>query len=143
MVVPNGSFSYICIYIYIYIYHVIIIIFINFQILQERKLGCEFSVREAWKQSHCRKGSQPLDKDLSCSSSLLLDVDSEGDAQEENCECTMSVAFVINFAQPRRSPVKFSPGVVTVLISMRKVFNGIFYVILSTTTMDSAHVSRC
>ncbi|KAF5797328.1 putative transposase, Ptta/En/Spm, plant [Helianthus annuus] len=50
----------------------------------KRKLGRELTVREAWKQAHCRKGSRPLDKDLSCSSSLLLDVDSAGDAQEEN-----------------------------------------------------------
>ncbi|KAJ0880966.1 putative transposase, Ptta/En/Spm, plant [Helianthus annuus] len=47
-------------------------------------LGRELSVHEAWKQSRCRKGSRPLDKDLSCSSSLLLDVDSEGNTQEEN-----------------------------------------------------------
>ncbi|MFS8010744.1 putative transposase, Ptta/En/Spm, plant [Helianthus anomalus] len=47
-------------------------------------LGRELSAHEAWKQSNCRKGSRPLDKDLSCSSSLLLDVDSEGDTQEEN-----------------------------------------------------------
>ncbi|KAJ0596015.1 putative transposase, Ptta/En/Spm, plant [Helianthus annuus] len=50
----------------------------------ERKLGRELTIREAYKQSHCRKGSRPLDKDLSCSNSLILDVDSEGDAQEEN-----------------------------------------------------------
>ncbi|XP_035832469.1 uncharacterized protein LOC110909152 isoform X4 [Helianthus annuus] len=51
---------------------------------KERKLGRELTIREAYKQSHCRKGSRPLDKDLSCSNSLILDVDSEGDAQEEN-----------------------------------------------------------
>ncbi|KAJ0805914.1 putative adenine phosphoribosyltransferase [Helianthus annuus] len=33
--------------------------------------------------SNGRKRSRPLDKDLSCSTSLLLIVDSEGDAQEE------------------------------------------------------------
>ncbi|MFS7897408.1 hypothetical protein Hanom_Chr00s008531g01741231 [Helianthus anomalus] len=37
-----------------------------------------------WIQSYCRKRRRPLNKDLSCSSSLLLDIDSEGDAQEEN-----------------------------------------------------------
>ncbi|KAI7726949.1 hypothetical protein M8C21_011374, partial [Ambrosia artemisiifolia] len=47
-------------------------------------LGRELSAHEMWKQSHCKKGSRPLDKDPSCSSSLLLDLDSEGDVQAEN-----------------------------------------------------------
>ncbi|KAD6454074.1 hypothetical protein E3N88_08780 [Mikania micrantha] len=37
-----------------------------------------------WKQSHCRKGSRPLDKDLSSSSSHVSDVDSEENIKEEN-----------------------------------------------------------
>ncbi|MFS7889503.1 hypothetical protein Hanom_Chr00s000004g01607751 [Helianthus anomalus] len=37
-----------------------------------------------WKQTHCRKGSRPLDKDPSGSSSLVSDVDSEGNIREEN-----------------------------------------------------------
>ncbi|MFS7937112.1 hypothetical protein Hanom_Chr05g00423781 [Helianthus anomalus] len=37
-----------------------------------------------WKQTHCRKGSRPLDKDPSGSSSLVSDIDSDGNIQEEN-----------------------------------------------------------
>ncbi|KAL8193697.1 hypothetical protein R6Q57_026389 [Mikania cordata] len=37
-----------------------------------------------WKQSHCRKGSRPLDKDLSCSSSLVSYVYSKENIEEEN-----------------------------------------------------------
>ncbi|KAI7733983.1 hypothetical protein M8C21_032136, partial [Ambrosia artemisiifolia] len=47
-------------------------------------VNCQLSAHEMWKQSHCKKGRKPLDKDPSCSSSLLLDVDSEGDVQAEN-----------------------------------------------------------
>ncbi|KAD4179982.1 hypothetical protein E3N88_28573 [Mikania micrantha] len=47
-------------------------------------LGRELQPHEMWKQSHCRKGSRPLDKDLSCSSSLVSDVDSEENIEEEN-----------------------------------------------------------
>ncbi|KAL8209252.1 hypothetical protein R6Q57_008664 [Mikania cordata] len=39
---------------------------------------------EMWKQSHFRKGSRPLDKDVSCSSLLVSDVDSEENIEEEN-----------------------------------------------------------
>ncbi|KAL8188542.1 hypothetical protein R6Q57_029830 [Mikania cordata] len=39
---------------------------------------------EMWKQSHCRKGSRPLDKDLSSSSSLVSDVDLDENIEEEN-----------------------------------------------------------
>ncbi|KAD4178452.1 hypothetical protein E3N88_27043 [Mikania micrantha] len=37
-----------------------------------------------WKQSHCRKGSKPLDKDLSSSSLHVSDADSEENIEEEN-----------------------------------------------------------
>ncbi|KAD6796764.1 hypothetical protein E3N88_07660 [Mikania micrantha] len=47
-------------------------------------LGRELQPHEMWKQSHCQKGSRPLDKDLSCSSSLVSDVDSEENIEEEN-----------------------------------------------------------
>ncbi|KAI3712515.1 hypothetical protein L1987_71073 [Smallanthus sonchifolius] len=43
--------------------------------------GRELSHREMWKQSHCRKGSRPLDN---LSNLLVEDVDLEGDIQEEN-----------------------------------------------------------
>ncbi|KAD6454759.1 hypothetical protein E3N88_09465 [Mikania micrantha] len=47
-------------------------------------LGRELQPHEMWKQSHCRKGSRPLDKDLSSSSSRVSDVDFEEDIEEEN-----------------------------------------------------------
>ncbi|MFS7954370.1 putative transposase, Ptta/En/Spm, plant [Helianthus anomalus] len=47
-------------------------------------MGRETSTHEMWKQTHCRKGSRPLDKDPSGSSSLVSDIDSEGKIQEEN-----------------------------------------------------------
>ncbi|XP_076912541.1 uncharacterized protein LOC143570905 [Bidens hawaiensis] len=46
------------------------------------KLGRELTTHEMWKQSHCRKGSRPLDKDLS--NSLVSEDDSEGSFEEEN-----------------------------------------------------------
>ncbi|KAK1416106.1 hypothetical protein QVD17_31894 [Tagetes erecta] len=49
-------------------------------------LGREPTTREMWMQSHCRKGSRPLDKYLSSRSSQELNSDSEGDVQEENIE---------------------------------------------------------
>ncbi|KAD6796732.1 hypothetical protein E3N88_07628 [Mikania micrantha] len=53
-------------------------------ILKAKILGRELQPHEMWKQSHCRKGSRPLDKDLSCSSSLVSDVDLEENIEEEN-----------------------------------------------------------
>ncbi|KAD7477732.1 hypothetical protein E3N88_00868 [Mikania micrantha] len=47
-------------------------------------LGRERQPHEMWKQSHCRKGSRPLDKDLSSSSSHVSDVDSEENIEEDN-----------------------------------------------------------
>ncbi|KAD6454699.1 hypothetical protein E3N88_09405 [Mikania micrantha] len=47
-------------------------------------LGRELQPHEMWKQSHCRKGSRPMDKDLSSSSSHVSDVDSEENIEEEN-----------------------------------------------------------
>ncbi|KAI3797358.1 hypothetical protein L1987_32614 [Smallanthus sonchifolius] len=59
------------------------------EVVKAMMIGRELSHREMWKQSHCKIGSRPLDKDLSCSSSLvenidLEDVDLEGNIQEEN-----------------------------------------------------------
>ncbi|KAD4585348.1 hypothetical protein E3N88_22949 [Mikania micrantha] len=47
-------------------------------------LGRELQPHEMWKQSHCRKGSRPMDKDLSSSSSHVSDVDSEENIEEDN-----------------------------------------------------------
>ncbi|KAL8267315.1 hypothetical protein R6Q59_004659 [Mikania micrantha] len=47
-------------------------------------LGRELQPHEMWKQSHCRKGSKPMDKDLSSVSSHVSDVDSEENIEEEN-----------------------------------------------------------
>ncbi|KAI7746142.1 hypothetical protein M8C21_031832, partial [Ambrosia artemisiifolia] len=56
--------------------------FVTTQRKAAKIIGRELSAHEMWKQSHCRKGSRPLDKHLSGSNSLLLDVDSEGDDEE-------------------------------------------------------------
>ncbi|KAL8244326.1 hypothetical protein R6Q59_010584 [Mikania micrantha] len=53
-------------------------------VLQAKILGRELQPHEMWKQSHCRKGSRPMDKDLSSSSSHVSDVDSEENIEEEN-----------------------------------------------------------
>ncbi|KAL8241535.1 hypothetical protein R6Q59_014889 [Mikania micrantha] len=50
----------------------------------EKIMGRELSAHEMWKQSHCRKGSRPLDKHLACSSSAVSSVDSEENIEEEN-----------------------------------------------------------
>ncbi|KAL8233787.1 hypothetical protein R6Q59_019887 [Mikania micrantha] len=47
-------------------------------------LGRELQPHEMWKQSHCRKGSRPLDKDLTYSSSLVSNVDLEENIEKEN-----------------------------------------------------------
>ncbi|XP_076924188.1 uncharacterized protein LOC143586547 [Bidens hawaiensis] len=50
-----------------------------FECFKEKTLGRELTTHEMWKQSHCRKGSRPLDKDLS--SLLVSGDDSEGSVQ--------------------------------------------------------------
>ncbi|KAL8239424.1 hypothetical protein R6Q59_015991 [Mikania micrantha] len=56
------------------------------QLPQAKILGRELQPHETWKQSHCRKGSRPLDKDLSSSSSHVSDVDPKENIEEENLE---------------------------------------------------------
>ncbi|KAI3704674.1 hypothetical protein L1987_74901 [Smallanthus sonchifolius] len=52
----------------------------------KKSAGRELSHREMWKQSHCRKGSRPLDNlsNLLVEDVDLEDIDLEGDIQEEN-----------------------------------------------------------
>ncbi|KAL8188543.1 hypothetical protein R6Q57_029831 [Mikania cordata] len=51
---------------------------------EKRPRYSDVKPHEMWKQSHCRKGSKPLDKDLSSSSSLVSEVDSNENIEEEN-----------------------------------------------------------
>ncbi|KAK1423522.1 hypothetical protein QVD17_18826 [Tagetes erecta] len=52
-------------------------------LLPEEAIGRELSHIEMWKQSHCKKGSRPLDKDLSL---LVEEVDFEDVDLDENIE---------------------------------------------------------
>ncbi|KAL8199652.1 hypothetical protein R6Q57_013220 [Mikania cordata] len=56
----------------------------QFERFQAKILGRELQPHEMWKQSRCRKGSRPLDKDLTCSSSLVSNVDLKENIEEEN-----------------------------------------------------------
>ncbi|KAL8239726.1 hypothetical protein R6Q59_016293 [Mikania micrantha] len=55
-----------------------------FERFQAKILERELQPHEMWKKSHWRKGSSPLNKDLSSSSSHVSDVDSEENIEEEN-----------------------------------------------------------
>ncbi|KAD6796309.1 hypothetical protein E3N88_07205 [Mikania micrantha] len=55
-----------------------------FERFEAKILGRELQPHEMWKQSHCRKGSRPLDKDLTYSSSLVSNVDLEENIEKEN-----------------------------------------------------------
>ncbi|KAL8234175.1 hypothetical protein R6Q59_020275 [Mikania micrantha] len=53
-------------------------------VYEAKILGCDPKPHEMWKQSHCRKGSKLFDKDLNSSSSLVSDIDSDENIEEEN-----------------------------------------------------------